>query len=70
MADGAWMRRSGLAGGNGTIGGHSVACITADLQLRHHLGITWDAKYVQDMQLLASRFGLPLPPAHSDSDLP
>jgi len=48
--------------GEGTIGGRRVGCLTAELQLRHHLGYAWDADDHHDMERLAARFGLLLPP--------
>lgn len=48
--------------GEGSIGDQRVACLTPELQLRHHLGYAWDADDCHDMQLLARRFGLLLPP--------
>jgi lincosamide nucleotidyltransferase A/C/D/E len=60
---GAWGQypADGLAG-SGTIGEKPVACITAALQLRHHLGYAWSRDDRRDMGLLAARFGLSLPP--------
>lgn len=46
----------------GEIEGRSVPCVSAELQLRHHLGYDWDERDRRDMELLAERFGLPLPP--------
>jgi hypothetical protein len=46
----------------GTIGGRSVRCLSADLQLRHHLGWSWAPQDLKDLGRLAERFGLPLPP--------
>lgn len=48
--------------GTGEIEGRPVPCITAELQLRHHLGYAWDENDRHDMELLAERFGVPLPP--------
>jgi lincosamide nucleotidyltransferase A/C/D/E len=48
--------------GEGIIGGRRVRCTTPQLQLRHHLGYSWTAKDRQDLELLAERFGLTLPP--------
>jgi lincosamide nucleotidyltransferase A/C/D/E len=48
--------------GHGEIAGHRVRCITAELQLRHHLGYPLDDLDRRDLALLAARFDLPLPP--------
>lgn len=63
LGGGAWEQypASGLAG-SGRIGEMPVACITAALQLRHHLGYAWSRDDRHDMGLLAGRFGLSLPP--------
>ena len=47
----------------GRVGGRTVRCISAELQLRFHLGWEWDDRALHDVRLLADRFGLPLPPA-------
>src|SRR5262245_13638715 len=39
--------------GAGTVAGKAVICLTADLQLRHHLGYAWDDSDANDMLLLA-----------------
>lgn len=59
----AWARycAAGLSG-QGTIAGLSVRCLSADLQLWHHLGFVWDERHWSDMTSLAQRFGLALPP--------
>jgi lincosamide nucleotidyltransferase A/C/D/E len=49
-------------GATGAIEGRTVPCLTAELQLRHHLGYPWDEHDRHDMGLLAKRFGLMLPP--------
>ena len=49
-------------GATGAIEGRTVPCLTAELQLRHHLGYPWDEHDRHDMGLLAERFGLMLPP--------
>jgi len=36
--------------------------VSAELQLRHHLGYPWDAEDWTDMEALATRFSLSLPP--------
>ena len=48
--------------GKGIIGGQRVPCLTPELQLRHRLGYAWDEHDRHDMELLAGRFGLALPP--------
>jgi lincosamide nucleotidyltransferase A/C/D/E len=47
---------------SGTIAGRSVRCISAQLQLRFHLGHEWNEREEQDLRLLNERFGTPLPP--------
>lgn len=46
----------------GSIAGFAVRCLTAELQLRHHLGYPWDDTDIHDMRLLQHHFGLRLPP--------
>jgi lincosamide nucleotidyltransferase A/C/D/E len=46
----------------GTIGERHVRCVSAETQLRHHLGYEWDAEDEQDIVALAEHFDLPLPP--------
>jgi hypothetical protein len=41
-----------------------VRCLTPELQVRHHLGYEPDADDHHDMQRLAERFGLDLPPPY------
>lgn len=48
--------------GLGRIGSRPVACLTAGLQLRHHLGYEWSDDDLHDLELLHLRFGVPLPP--------
>ena len=62
---GAWglYPAAGLQG-RGAIAGEPVRCVTAELQLHHHLGYPWNAKDVHDMSLLMERFGLGLPPPY------
>ena len=50
--------------GNGSIGGHSVACLTPRLLVLHHLGYTPTAKDRHNVRLLCERFGIPLPDAY------
>ncbi len=48
--------------GTGSVAGEAVRCLTAELQVRHHLGYEWDSHDQQDMRLLAYQFGVALPP--------
>lgn len=50
-------------GGQGIVGGEPVRCITADVQIRHHLGYEPDDDDRYDVRLLCERFGLELPAA-------
>jgi lincosamide nucleotidyltransferase A/C/D/E len=52
----------GLAG-VGLVGGRQVRCLTAELQVRHHLGYPLGAGDRHDLRLLAERFGVAVPPA-------
>jgi lincosamide nucleotidyltransferase A/C/D/E len=63
IAPGAWglYTAQGLTG-TGMIAGHPVDCLTPELQLQQHLGYAWTIKDRQDMERLAERFGLALPP--------
>lgn len=47
--------------GSGSIGGRTVRCITAEVQLDFHLGYDHDEDDSADVLALCSRFGLPLP---------
>lgn len=49
----------------GEIGGRPVHCITAELQVRHHLGYEPTDRDRRDMQALARRFGLGMPPPYA-----
>ena len=49
----------------GCIGGWQVACLTAEAQLRHHLGYDPVQADIHDMALLADRFQLVLPPPYA-----
>jgi lincosamide nucleotidyltransferase A/C/D/E len=64
LGPGAWglYPAEGLKG-EGSIAGRRVACLGPELQLRHHLGYAWDSDDRHDMELLARRFGVRLPPA-------
>ena len=63
LYDGAWglYPAAGLAGA-GTVADYPVRCITAELQLRHHLGYPPTAEDRHDLRLLAAECGTPLPP--------
>jgi len=50
--------------GNGSIGDHSVACLTPRLLVLHHLGYTPTAKDRHNVRMLCERFGIPLPDAY------
>jgi lincosamide nucleotidyltransferase A/C/D/E len=69
LGDRAWggYPAEGLTG-RGSVGGESVRCLTAELQVRHHLGYELDSQDWQDMRLLAEEFGVAIPPTASDSD--
>ncbi|HEX5165211.1 MAG TPA: hypothetical protein VFV93_07445 [Thermomicrobiales bacterium] len=47
--------------GTGTIAGHTVRCLTAELQVACHLGYEPDGSDIHDMRLLRNRFGVSLP---------
>jgi len=49
----------------GAVGDVEVACISAELQHRFHLGWEWDEKAKHDMRLLHERFATPLPPDYA-----
>jgi lincosamide nucleotidyltransferase A/C/D/E len=48
--------------GVGTVGGRQVRCLTAELQVRHHLGYPLGASDRHGLALLAERFGVAVPP--------
>jgi lincosamide nucleotidyltransferase A/C/D/E len=52
---------SGLTG-HGLIQNKTVRCITADLQVRHHLGYPPSPSDLRDMRALAEAFDVALPP--------
>lgn len=60
---GAWGRypADGLTG-TGIVAGERVRCVTADLQLLHHLGYPPQRHDVADVRALADGFGLKIPP--------
>jgi lincosamide nucleotidyltransferase A/C/D/E len=47
--------------GTGSIDGRPVRCVTAEFQVRCHLGYDPDADDFHDMRLLRDRFGVTLP---------
>jgi lincosamide nucleotidyltransferase A/C/D/E len=63
LPDGGWglYPADGLLG-RGEILGRPVRCTTPELQLRHHLGYPLADTDRHDLRLLATHFGLPLPP--------
>ena len=63
LGGGAWglYPADGLAG-RGSIGGLEVRCLTSELHLRHHLGWSLTPQNRADLERLAERFDLPLPP--------
>jgi len=50
----------------GTIGGSVVGCLTADLQVEHHLGYEPTSKDVGDLKLLAAAFGCVVPHRYTE----
>ena len=50
--------------GKGTVYGRPVACLTAALLLRHHMGYEPTAKDRHNVRLLCERFGLAAPTAY------
>lgn len=63
LDDRAWgcYPADGLAG-EGRIAGQPVRCVSAELQVRHHLGYPPSSKDRSDMRALADAFGVALPP--------
>jgi lincosamide nucleotidyltransferase A/C/D/E len=59
--DGSIFRYSPQGFSAGTILGHPVRCISAEVQMLCHVGYEPDAKDFHDVRLLHKRFGLPLP---------
>jgi lincosamide nucleotidyltransferase A/C/D/E len=51
--------------GAGTIAGRTVACCTAEFQMRSHTGYEPDADDVRDVVALHEHFGIPLPPPYA-----
>jgi lincosamide nucleotidyltransferase A/C/D/E len=52
---------------SGLIAGRRVRCISADLQLRFHLGWEWADTHERDLSVLARHTGIPLPPPPDDT---
>jgi lincosamide nucleotidyltransferase A/C/D/E len=50
----------------GTVGGRSVRCVSAELQMRFRRGYEWGRDDECGARLLARHFGLPLPPPFRD----
>jgi hypothetical protein len=69
--DGGWgIERHGPDGlayetggfcGVGTIDGHQVTCMSAEFQVRSHIGYDVDENDWHDVRHLHERFGLPIP---------
>lgn len=53
-------------GGQGSIGGVPVRCISPEFQMSSHTGYDFGKKDYRDLQALADRFGLDLPQAYKD----
>jgi lincosamide nucleotidyltransferase A/C/D/E len=53
--------------GRGEVGGRGVACLTPELQLRHHTGYEPQDKDRHNVRLLCQQFGLPVPPAYREA---
>jgi lincosamide nucleotidyltransferase A/C/D/E len=47
---------------SGVIGGRSVRCLSAELQMRFHQGYAWSASDRHDVALLERECGVPVPP--------
>lgn len=71
LGDGAWgvYPADGLTG-VGVVGGRRVRCLSAELQVRHHLGYPLGDTDRHDLRLLAERFGVALPPGVRDAAPP
>lgn len=69
LGAGAWAEyeAEGLAG-LGSIEGRPVRCLTPELQLRHHLGYPLDDDDRHDLRILATYYGLAVPPSLLDRD--
>ncbi|MDR1756349.1 MAG: nucleotidyltransferase family protein [Culturomica sp.] len=50
-----------ILNGKGTIGGIAVRCLTVEAQILYHQGYKLKEKDIQDILLLCSTFGLPVP---------
>lgn len=63
LGDGSWcLYPAGGLTAFGTVAGHRVPCVTAELQVRHHLGFEPSNRDRADMQALASQLEIELPP--------
>jgi lincosamide nucleotidyltransferase A/C/D/E len=51
--------------GVGRVGGQGVRCLTADVQVLHHLGYEPKHRDRRDMQLLRDELGVDLPPPYA-----
>ena len=67
-AGGFYAYPAGGFRGDGVIGGTPVRCLTADLQVLHHLGYEPTPKDRRDMELLRDRLGVTLPPPYTEND--
>ena len=54
----------------GRVGEMTVGCLTAQMQLAHHLGYAPRAHDYDDMARLSARFGIDLPPPYSATRTP
>jgi lincosamide nucleotidyltransferase A/C/D/E len=64
LPGGGWgLYPAGGLNGHGEIAGRPVPCLTPELQLRHHLGYPLDRNDRHDLEALARRYDLPLPPS-------
>jgi lincosamide nucleotidyltransferase A/C/D/E len=58
-----WLYPAAGLSATGNVSGRELPCISAELQVRHHLGYELDTADRRDLGLLAERFGVALPPA-------
>jgi lincosamide nucleotidyltransferase A/C/D/E len=52
--------------GVGRVAGHAMRCLTAEVQVRTHVGYDPDDTDRHDMRLLRDRLGVALPPPYAD----
>ncbi len=52
--------------GAGRVAGHATRCLTAEVQVRTHLGYDPDDTDRHDMRVLRARLGVALPPPYAD----